>query len=87
MIEMANKILVKVDYPMIDQEFELFIPINKTIARILLLVQKAILEINVDSIPVDKKVALYIKETGEKLPMTNIVKNTNIKQGDTLVIL
>lgn len=82
-----NKLLVKVSYPMIDQEFELFIPINKTVARILTLVQKAIIEINVDAIPTRKDVALYIKDSGEKLPMTEIIKNTNVKQGDTLVIL
>ena len=61
-----NKLLVKVSYPMIDQEFELFIPINKTVARILTLVQKAIIEINVDAIPTRKDVALYIKDSGEK---------------------
>ena len=72
---------------MINQEYEMFIPINKTIAKILTLVQKAIIEMNVDIIPNKKDVALYIKETGEKLPMTEIVKNTNIKHGDVLVIL
>ena len=82
-----NKLLIKIQYPMINQEYEMFIPINKTIAKILTLVQKAIIEMNVDIIPNKKDVALYIKETGEKLPMTEIVKNTNIKHGDVLVIL
>ena len=82
-----NKILIKLDYPAIDQEFEMFIPINKTVAKVLSLIQKAITELNVGHIPIKNDIALYIKNTGELLPMTEIVKNTNIKHGDTLVIL
>lgn len=82
-----NKIMVKVEYPMINQEYELFIPINKTIAKLLILIQKAIIEMNVDFIPSKNDIAFYIKETGELLPMDEIVKNTNIKNGDTLVII
>ena len=82
-----NKLLVKVSYPRINQEYEMFIPINKTIAKILMLVQKAISEINVDYIPVRKDAVLVKKSTGEVLAMTEIVKNTSIEQGDTLVIL
>ena len=72
---------------MINQEFELFIPINKTVARTLALIQKGIIELNVDIIPKREDIGLYIKETGELLPMTEIIKNTNVKQGDTLIIL
>ncbi len=82
-----NKLLIKIEYPMINQEFELFIPINKTVARTLALIQKGIIELNVDIIPKREDIGLYIKETGELLPMTEIIKNTNVKQGDTLIIL
>ena len=82
-----NKLLVKIEYPMINQEYELFIPINKTVAKILILVQKAIIEMNVDMIPSKDDIGLYIKDTGELLPMEEIIKNTNIKNGDTLVII
>ncbi|MBQ9834415.1 MAG: hypothetical protein IJO33_04420 [Bacilli bacterium] len=82
-----NKLLVKISYPRINQEYEMFIPINKTIAKILMLVQKAISEINVDYIPIKKDVSLVKKNTGEVLPMNEIVKNTSIEQGDVLVIL
>ena len=82
-----NKLLVKIEYPMINQEYELFIPINKSIAKILTLIQKAIIEMNVDMVPSKKDLGLYIKSSGELLPMDQIVKNTNIKNGDTLVII
>lgn len=82
-----NKILVKISYPIINQEYEMFIPINKTIAKILMLIQKAISELNIDYVPIRKDALLVKKSTGEILPMGEIVKNTNIEQGDILVIL
>ena len=82
-----NKLLIKVEYPLINQEYELFIPVNKTVAKILSLIQKAIIEMNVDIIPNRNDIGLYIKETGEFLQMKDIIKNTGIKNGDTLVII
>ena len=82
-----NKLLVKVEYPMINQEYELFIPVNKTVAKVLNMIQKGILELNIDFIPNKKDIGLYLKDTGELLPMTEIIKNTNVKQGSVLVIL
>ncbi|MBQ4584263.1 MAG: hypothetical protein IJA94_05205 [Bacilli bacterium] len=82
-----NKLLVKISYPRINQEYEMFIPINKTVAKILMLVQKAISELNVDFIPIRKDAVLVKKSTGEVLPMTEIIKNTSIEQGDSLILL
>lgn len=82
-----NKLLIKIEYPVINQDYELFIPINKSVAKILNLVQKAIIEMNIDIIPNRRDIGLYIKSTGELLPMNEIIKNTNIKNGDVLVIL
>ena len=82
-----NKLLVTVQYPMINQEYEVFIPINKTVAKVLTLLQKAILEMNIEMIPKKTDIGLYLKSTGELLPMDQIVKNVNIKHGDVLVIL
>lgn len=82
-----NKLLVKISYPLISQEYEMFIPVNKTVAKIVTLVQKAISEINVDYIPIRNNIQLIKKSNGEILPMNEIVKNTSIEQGDILVIL
>ena len=72
---------------MINQEFEVFIPINKTVAKTINLLQKAILEMNIEMIPKRQDIGLYLKSTGEMLPMNEIIKNVNVKHGDTLVLL
>lgn len=82
-----NKILVKVKYPLISQEYELFIPINKSVGKITELIQKAIIEFNVEEIPLKKNAILIKAETNEILDSKKLVFDSNIRNGDILVIL
>lgn len=82
-----NKLLIKVKYPLISQEYELFIPINKTIGKITELIQKAIIEFNVEEIPLKKNAVLIKAETNEILDFNKLVYESNIKNGEILVIL
>lgn len=82
-----NKLLVKIKYPLISQEYELFIPINKSVGKITDLVQKAIIEFNVEEIPLKNNAVLIKADTNEILDNAKLVYDSNIKNGDTLVIL
>lgn len=82
-----NKLLIKVKYPLISQEYELFIPINKTIGKITELIQKAIIEFNVEEIPLKKNAVLIKAETNEILDFNKLVYESNIKNGEILVIM
>lgn len=82
-----NKILVKVKYPLISQEYELFIPINKSVSKITELIQKAIIEFNVEEIPFKKNAILIKSDSNEILDSKKLVFDSNIKNGDTLIIL
>lgn len=81
-----NKILVKVSYPIINQEYEMFIPINKSIGKVTNLVQKAIIELNIEAIPIRNN-AILVKSTGEVLEPQKLVYDSNVLQGDKLIIL
>ena len=82
-----NKLLVKIKYPLISQEYELFIPINKTIDKITKIIQKTILEFNVDEIPLKKDAILINSNTNLILDKNKLVYESNIKNGDVLIIL
>lgn len=82
-----NKLLIKVKYPLVSQEFEMFIPINKSIGKITMLIQKTIIEFNVDQIPVRKDAILINSSTNEILDKNKLVHEENIKNGDILIIL
>lgn len=81
-----NKILVRIKCPLISQEYEMFLPLNKTIGKVTKLVQKAIIDLNVEMIP-NKETAVLIKpDNNEILDPEKIVMDSNIKNGDTLVL-
>lgn len=82
-----NKILVKIKHPLISQEYEVFLPINKSIGKITALIQKTIIEFNVDEIPLKKDAILINSSTKEILVKEKLVSESNIKQGDVLIIL
>lgn len=82
-----NKLLVKIKYPVISQEYEVFIPINKTIGKIIDLIQKAIIEFNVEEIPHRKNAILIKADSNEMLDNNKLVYESNIKNGDILVIM
>lgn len=82
-----NKLLVKIKHPLISQEYELFIPVNKSIGKITSLIQKTILEFNVDEIPLKKDAILINSNTNLILDKNKLVYESNIKNGDVLIIL
>ena len=82
-----NKLLVKIKYPLISQEYELFIPINKTIDKITKIIQKTIIEFNVDEIPLRKEAILINSSTNVILDKNKLVYESKIKNGDVLIIL
>lgn len=82
-----NKIFVKVKVPRISQEYEMFIPINKEVGKIIPLLQKAIVEINMNSIEPKENIMLIKADTNQILDPNVLVCDANIKQGDILVLL
>lgn len=82
-----NKLQVKVKCPLISQDYEMFIPINKSIGKITTLIQKTIIEFNVDLIPLKKNAILINSASNEILDRNKLVYESNIKNGDILIIL
>jgi len=84
---MKNKVLIELVVPEIDKRFMLFIPINKKIGNIIVLLNKSIQELSNGLYCGDNKTALYDKITGEKYPINELVRNTKIRNGSVLILM
>ncbi len=84
---MKNKVFVKIMVPEIDKSFDVYLPVNKKIGNILLLLNKAISEITNDECVFTKHSTLYNKMTKEKYDFDVLLINTNIRNGTTLILL
>ena len=84
---MKNKFLIQLVVPDIDEKFDLFIPINKRIGNIIVLLNKSVNEITNGAYVGTTETSLYNKITGVKYDINDLVRNTDIKHGTTLILM
>lgn len=83
---MKHKLLVSVFVPMIEEEFDLYIPTVKKVGTVKNLIIK-IVEENSDGIFVnDDCKRLYDKSTGELIDDNDFIKTSPIKNGSKLIL-
>lgn len=83
---MNNKILVVIYVPLLEKEFDMYIPIVRKIGTIKNLIIKIVEEDSDNVFINDGCKSLYDKLTGEKIDDNQFVKNSNIKNGTKLVL-
>lgn len=82
-----NKILVIVYVPLIELKYEVYIPINKKIGTVKDLIVKSINEMSDNSLNTNRALKLYNNDTGDVLPNNIYVKDSNMVNGTTLVLI
>lgn len=84
---MKNKLLIEISIPSIDEDIDLYIPLNKNIANIIVLIGKAVSELKrLDGIKYDN-FSLYNAETSLVYSPELIIRETNIRNGTKLVLM
>ena len=84
---MENKVLVEIIVPVIEQNYDLYLPINKKIGNIINLIEKAINEFNEDAFGMSPSISLYNSYTGVKYDNNEILRKTDIRNGSKLVLM
>ena len=82
-----NKILVSIYVPMLEEEYELLIPINQKIGTIKRNIISAINELSYYSIDNIESLAIYEKQTGLLCQDNQYVYNSIIKNGTQLLLV
>ena len=84
---MMNKILVKLYVPTIEQQYDIWLPLNRRIHSVIKLLIKMVDEY---SDGVYKPIAmplLYDKLTGEQYDLNLTVKETSIRNGSEIILI
>lgn len=84
---MKNKVLIKLVIPEIDEIYDLYIPLNKQIGNIIELLNKSLKDITKDLFVPNENRNLYNRETGEIYSPNDYLKDTNIRNATTLILL
>lgn len=84
---MKNKILIELIVPDIDETYNVYIPINKKIGNVIILLAKAVSEFQMKEFEENNHNCLYDGETGNKYTINDLVRNTNIRNGSRLILM
>ena len=84
---MKNKILLLVDVPEIEKRYEVFVPINKRIGNVILLLTKAVNELSDGAYPLKNNAVLYNSSDGSNYEIDVLVKDTNLENGSVVILL
>ena len=83
---MEYKVLIKLYVPEIEKNYEMYIPINKTVSQVNTLINRLIKNITNGVYPIKNKVYLYNRKTSELYSDSIAIRNTDIRNGTELVL-
>lgn len=83
----SNKILLEVYVPLIQEEYDIFVPINKSIGTIKKIIEKGIMDLSTSGYVVHEDTNLYSKETGEIYDVNQKLIDTDLKNGSRIILI
>lgn len=84
---MDNKVIVKLVVPELDSQYDVYLPVNKRIGNILVLLNKGLNEITKGKYPIVDKLLLFNGNTRECYDINALLINTNIRNGTVLILV
>ena len=82
-----NKVLVKLYVPILDEVYDIWLPLNKKIYNIIHLLVNVINELNDNCFQYVKLPRLYDKKTATEYNVCLNLKETDIRNGTELILL
>ena len=87
MVMKMNRVLVKLYVPMLEKIYDVWFPSQKKISNIIVLLVKAIYELNDNCYRPKEIPILYDKLTAEPYDLNLKVKDTSIRSGTEIILL
>lgn len=84
---MNNKILVELYIPLIEKNYDIYIPINKRIGTVKRLIENGLLELTENSYIIKEDSNFYSKETGQIYDVNKNVRETDLKNGSKIILI
>jgi len=82
-----NKILIELYVPLIEKNYDLNIPINKTIGTIKKLIEEGLIDLTDNAYKIKEDTNLYSKETGKIYDVNKTVRETDLKNGSKVILI
>lgn len=83
----SNKILLEVFIPLIEEEYDVFVPVNKTMGTIKKIIEKGIIDLSDHGYTMKEDTNLYSKETGDIYNVNLKLTETDLKNGSQVILI
>ncbi|MCI8346779.1 MAG: hypothetical protein HFJ12_02380 [Bacilli bacterium] len=83
----TNKILLEVFIPIIEEEYDVFVPVNKTMGTIKKIIERGIIDLSDNGYMVKEDTNLYSKETGDIYNVNLKLIETDLKNGSQVILI
>lgn len=84
---MINKVLISLYVPMLNNTYDVFIPINEIMWKINKLMVKSISDLTDSQLPIGKNYVLINMENGRIYDKNEIVINTDIRNSSKIALI
>ena len=84
---MNNKVLVTVNVPSLEKSFDIFVPVNRRVHNVIALVNKSLFDISGHAFNMENTYTLYNAETGAPYDMNSLIRDTDIRNNSSLILL
>lgn len=84
---MKNKVLIRLIVPELDDIYDIFIPVNVRVGTIIKLINKALGEFTSGGFVANNTRRLYNSMTPSFYDYNDLVRNTNIRNGSSVIFM
>lgn len=84
---MENKVLVQLIVPDVDEKYDIYLPLNKKIGKVIELLNKSVAEMTDGEYEGSNKTCLYNRYTGARYDFNSSVYDTDIRNNTILILM
>lgn len=82
-----NKVLITVNVPSLEKKYDVYVPVNRKVYSVINMLKNSLFELSLGSFNVSKNYVLYNEESGIIYDMNLLVRDTDIRNGSTVILL
>lgn len=84
---MKNKVLVELIVPVLEEKYDVYIPVNRKIGNVIELCSKVVSDLSGGYFTIDDNLNLYSGIDGSIYDIYELVRKTNIRNGSKIILM
>ncbi len=82
-----NKVLVSVNVPFLEKKYDIYFPVNRKVHNVIDMIKTSLFELSQGSFDITREYVLYNAITGVAYDMNTLIRDLDIRNGSTVILL